>query len=396
MLRKEGKTLKRTEKEFKGMGSNFANKKILIFHSTIAPYRISFFNELYKRFEARVCLYYKNLKSQKFDYDAISQKFQFKPDYFKKSITIKGRSFYFGHKKRILEYNPDVVIVGEYGEGLWSAILTRYIYRKHYKIITICDDSFNMAKECKGVRKVSRNIGIKYLDGIILCNEKVERWYKENFKAKTFVFPIIQDEREFYENRDQIVNEAHKLIKSYNLVGKRIFLYVGRMAPEKNVEYLVKSFLESHKSSPDNVLVLIGGMSKEFPDILSRIQSMIKDANGEEYIYYVGRKEGIELMAWYFAGQILVLPSICEAFGAVVNEALLAGEYAMVSDNAGAVCLINEENGMILDITKPMIDFKEIALRIKPIKEPWEPHKSRMPFLFQDKMILLDEWIRNA
>lgn len=378
------------------MGSNFANKKILIFHSTIAPYRISFFNELYKRFEARVCLYYKNLKSQKFDYDAISQKFQFKPDYFKKSITIKGRSFYFGHKKRILEYNPDVVIVGEYGEGLWSAILTRYIYRKQYKIITICDDSFNMAKECKGVRKVSRNIGIKYLDGIILCNEKVERWYKENFKANTFVFPIIQDEREFYENRDQIVNEAHKLIKSYNLVGKRIFLYVGRMAPEKNVEYLVKSFLESHKSSPDNVLVLIGGMSQKFPDILSRIQSMIKDANGEGYIYYVGRKEGIELKAWYLAGQILVLPSSYEAFGAVVNEALLAGEFAMVSENAGATCLINDENGLILDIRKPIIDFKEITLRIKPISEPWKPHKSRMPFLFQDKMILLDEWIRNV
>ncbi len=378
------------------MGSNFANKKILIFHSTIAPYRISFFNELYKRFEARVCLYYKNLKSQKFDYDAISQKFQFKPDYFKKSITIKGRSFYFGHKKRILEYNPDVVIVGEYGEGLWSAILTRYIYRKQYKIITICDDSFNMAKECKGVRKVSRNIGIKYLDGIILCNEKVERWYKENFKANTFVFPIIQDEREFYENRDQIVNEAHKLIKSYNLVGKRIFLYVGRMAPEKNVEYLVKSFLESHKSSPDNVLVLIGGMSQKFPDILSRIQSMIKDANGEGYIYYVGRKEGIELKAWYLAGQILVLPSSYEPFGAVVNEALLAGEFAMVSENAGATCLINDENGLILDIRKPIIDFKEITLRIKPISEPWKPHKSRMPFLFQDKMILLDEWIRNA
>lgn len=378
------------------MGSNFANKKILIFHSTIAPYRISFFNELYKRFEARVCLYYKNLKSQKFDYDAISQKFQFKPDYFKKSITIKGRCFYFGHKKRILEYNPDVVIVGEYGEGLWSAILTRYIYRKQYKIITICDDSFNMAKECKGVRKVSRNIGIKYLDGIILCNEKVERWYKENFKANTFVFPIIQDEREFYENRDQIVNEAHKLIKSYNLVGKRIFLYVGRMAPEKNVEYLVKSFLESHKSSPDNVLVLIGGMSQKFPDILSRIQSMIKDANGEGYIYYVGRKEGIELKAWYLAGQILVLPSSYEPFGAVVNEALLAGEFAMVSENAGATCLINDENGLILDIRKPIIDFKEITLRIKPISEPWKPHKSRMPFLFQDKMILLDEWIRNA
>lgn len=377
------------------MGSNFANKKILIFHPTIAPYRISFFNELYKRFEARICLYYKNLKSQKFDYDAISQKFQFQPDYFKKNITIKGRNFYFGHKKQILEYNPDIVIVGEYGEGLWGAILTRYIYRKHYKIITICDDSFNVAKECKGVRKVSRDIGIKYIDGVILCNEKVERWYKEKFKVETFVFPIIQDEREFYENKDQIVIKANELVKSYNLVGKRIFLFVGRLALEKNVEYLVKSFLESHNLYPDNVLVLIGGISQKSPEILSRIQSMIKDADGEEYIYYVGRKEGIELKAWYLVGQILVLPSSYEPFGAVVNEALLAGEYAMVSENAGAACLINDKNGMILDITKPIIDFKESTLKIQPISESWKPHESRMPFLFQDKMILLEEWIRN-
>ena len=113
-------------------------------------------------------------------------------------------------------------------------------------------------------------------------------------------------------------------------------------------------------------------------------------------IYYVGRKEGIELKAWYLAGQILVLPSSYEPFGAVVNEALLAGEFAMVSENAGATCLINDENGLILDIRKPIIDFKEITLRIKPISEPWKPHKSRMPFLFQDKMILLDEWIRNV
>ena len=46
-------------------------KKLLIFHPTIAPYRIDFFNELSRAFDTRVCLRYRNLRSQTFDYDKI-------------------------------------------------------------------------------------------------------------------------------------------------------------------------------------------------------------------------------------------------------------------------------------------------------------------------------------
>ena len=187
---------------------------------------------------------------------------------------------------------------------------------------------------------------------------------------------------------------ARKYIADYGLVGKKVFLYVGRMAPEKNVEYLVHSFIESHEMYPDNVLVLIGGASEKNPEVLANVQKMIGDVEGEDYILYVGRKEGIELKAWYFVGQVLVLPSIYDCFGAVVNEALLAGEYVMVSENAGAICLLNNENGEILDISQPLIDFSKIASKVKPIGQIWIPSKSKMPFLFMDKMKLLIEWIR--
>lgn len=368
--------------------------KILIFHPTIAPYRLHFFNELHKKMKVKICLYYPNLKSQTFDYSQISSKFEFEPDYFDKSIKIGNRTIYLGHRQRIHKFNPDIVIVGEYGEGLWSAVLTRLICRKRYKIVTICDDSLKIAEECTGIRKTARNFGVKFIDGIILCNDKVENWYNKNFRIKTFSFPIVQEEGEFRENEQQIVDMARKYIADYGLVGKKVFLYVGRMAPEKNVEYLVHSFIESHEMYPDNVLVLIGGASEKNPEVLVNVQKMIGDVEGEDYILYVGRKEGIELKAWYFVGQVLVLPSIYDCFGAVVNEALLAGEYVMVSENAGAICLLNNENGEILDISQPLIDFSKIASKVKPIGQIWIPSKSKMPFLFMDKMKLLIEWIR--
>ena len=46
-------------------------KRLLIFHPTIAPYRIDFFNDLYRAFDTRVCLQYWNLRDQTFDYEKI-------------------------------------------------------------------------------------------------------------------------------------------------------------------------------------------------------------------------------------------------------------------------------------------------------------------------------------
>lgn len=54
-------------------------KKLLIFHRTIAPYRLDFFNDLYEAFDTKVCLQYKNLQNQKFDYNKILSKMKFYP-----------------------------------------------------------------------------------------------------------------------------------------------------------------------------------------------------------------------------------------------------------------------------------------------------------------------------
>lgn len=65
---------------------------------------------------------------------------------------------------------------------------------------------------------------------------------------------------------------------------------------------------------------------------------------------FTGRLEGLPLYAWYNVADCFVLPSTQEAFGAVTNEALVAGCKCLISELAGSQCLIeNGKNGYTFD-----------------------------------------------
>lgn len=368
-------------------------KKILIFHNTIAPYRIKFFNQLSEKFDAKICLYYENLKDQKFNYDDIRRQFDFYPDYLDGHIKVLSREIYTGHVKRIKKYRPDIVMVPEYGEALWCAVLLKIIMGYQYKIVTICDDSLDYAVNCKGMRKKSRQMAVKFLDGIILCNDEAKQWYDQHYDVNTFTFPIIQDECDYRFNIDNIITNAEKIRIEYNLTGKRVFLYVGRIAPEKNLEYLVASFIEYHKKYPENMLLIVGGAIESCRQYLDEIQNIIHSNHAADYIKCVGRKEGDELKSWYAVGQIFVLPSKSEPFGTVVNEALIMGEYVMVSKHAGSCCLVDKENGEIIDIDCKNIDFTKVSEEVPVLGERIQKRDSKMKLHFDERMEECVKWI---
>lgn len=370
-------------------------KKVIIFHNTIAPYRIKFFNELTKSFNTKVCLYYENLKDQKFDYEAISSQFQFVPDYFDRHIRVLGREFYIGHMKRIKEYNPDIVIVPEYGEALWSAIMLKKLKGYKYKIVTMCDDSLAYAAECSGIRKISRELAIRSIDGIILCNDQAEQWYNEQYNVKTFNFPIIQDEQDYRLNIDSIIDGAKNLHMLYNLTGKRVFLYVGRISPEKNLEYLISSFIADHDKHPENCLFIVGSAIDKCKQYEENIMNLIHSGNAGDYIKCVGRKEGDELKSWYALAQILVLPSKADAFGTVVNEALIMGEYVMVSKYAGSCCLVDNDNGETIDVDERRINLDKSSQKINVLSDEIVVRNSRMTMHFSELFKTLVEWLKQ-
>ena len=83
-------------------------------------------------------------------------------------------------------------------------------------------------------------------------------------------------------------------------------------------------------------------------------------------VLFTGRQEGEALNVWYDLADTLILASYREAFGAVTNEALLAGCYVLVSNRAGSACLVEEGvNGYTFSPTNE----KELAEKMMKVSD---------------------------
>lgn len=337
--------------------SQNVNKKLLIFHPTIAPYRIDFFNDLYKAFDTRVCLQYWNLRDQTFDYEKIYAKFAFEPYYLKEWLKLGERSIWGGTWKHLDEFQPDVVLVSEYGITALMVLLHRFFKRKQYKVVSICDDSYNMLadkNEFSALHRMARRIVVPRLDDLVLVEPKAEEWYLQHY-GKGFCFPIIKKEEAARADYARVMEQSAELRKEYALEDKTVFLFVGRLVDLKNVDTAIRAFSRLNQSTHAFVVVGDGPKREDWEAFARELKANV---------LFVGRLEGDALNVWYNVADIFVLPSYQEAFGAVTNEALLAGCYALVSNKAGSSCLIEEGvNGYTFS---PM-DVEELATRMSEV-----------------------------
>ena len=115
------------------------------------------------------------------------------------------------------------------------------------------------------------------------------------------------------------------------------FLFIGRLAKEKNVEMLVDLFneLDEHK------LAIIG---------TGPLETILK-SKAKENITFKGQIENQYLQKCFETNDVLILTSIAEPWGLVIEEALYFGIPVMISSNCGASVLINEGvNGYIVNL----------------------------------------------
>ncbi len=333
--------------------------KLLIFHPTIAPYRIDLFNDLSKAFQTRICLRYWNLRDQTFDYQKIYTRFQFRPVYLKELFRFRGRSFSWGYWKQLDDYQPDLVLTEEFGLGTIRVLLHRYWKRKKYKVVTLCDDSYDMIvgkNDFSWWHRMARRYIAPRLDDIIVVNPQVRDWYQEHY-GKGYFLPIIQEEGYARMRYRKVLERVHVLQQRYSLDRKKVFLFVGRLVALKNVKTVLRAF--ARLDPKKNLLVIVG----DGPE-MNHLQLLAKQFNVQ--VRFTGRLEGDALNAWYNVADVFILPSYLEAFGAVTNEALLAGCYVLVSQKAGSSCLVVEgENGY----TFQPDDVDELVWKMKTVSQ---------------------------
>lgn len=113
-------------------------------------------------------------------------------------------------------------------------------------------------------------------------------------------------------------------------------LYVGRLAPEKNVDLLVRLALELARDAPRTKLVLVGdGPARR------RLEREIP------WAVFAGQQIGEDLATHYASADVFVFPSLTDTFGNVVPEAMASGLPVVAFDRGAARELVVDEGRVV-------------------------------------------------
>lgn len=125
------------------------------------------------------------------------------------------------------------------------------------------------------------------------------------------------------------------LKREFGLEHNLVVGFVGRLAKEKGLEYLLRAIPAVLSECPDARFVLVG----EGPE-RGRVERLIAEGHLEETVFLAGRRS--DLANVYASFDIFVLPSVVEGMPLVVLEAMAAGK-PMVATRVGAIPKVVED-----------------------------------------------------
>jgi glycosyltransferase involved in cell wall biosynthesis len=330
--------------------------KILFFQPYLAPYRIDFFNELSKLNNVKVIFAFPNDPLQNYETKKLIERVKFKYDYNLNGYKFFARFYALNRQIRFRLFHyiktekPNVLLSHEFGYITIMSLLLSKISSRNIKFFVTTDDSYQTIKDSKAIRKIVIKIITKFIDGIIVVNPDTKKWYVTNTQVlddSVFYLPIITHSGNFIQQLKEAMNKSFENIIKYDLNDKKILLFVGRIVKEKGVDLLLNVFKKIIDEKA--VLIIVGSNDGNFGSKKSSFID-INQYKTDNRVIFTDRLDSDDLYSFYNLSSCLVLPSIYEPFGAVVSEALNAGNIVLCSKFAGSSILIKEnENGLLFN-----------------------------------------------
>jgi glycosyltransferase involved in cell wall biosynthesis len=128
-------------------------------------------------------------------------------------------------------------------------------------------------------------------------------------------------------------------------LSKPYFLFVGSNEPRKNLERMMRAYLQYHKasSSPSDLIIVGTDQWGGF-----NIRGFIEDNDLKSSVHVIGKADDSTLRTLYSNAQAVLLVSLYEGFGLPLVEAMQWG-IPLIASNTSSVAEIAGDAGLLVD-----------------------------------------------
>lgn len=246
--------------------------------------------------------------------------------------------------------------------GLLSLVLKK-TFGIPYIVTAHGGDIDKMAKKNKWIRKFTFVI-LEEAAHVIAVGEELAETIKKDFSIPNDKITVMSMgvNRKVFKEGDQakVRNDLNIPLEPY------IFLFVGNLIKEKGVSELINAFQKLNE--PNSLLYIIG--SQKSSQFVVQLYTEVKP-DFKNKIHFMNPIPQNELVKWFQASNVFVLPSYLEGFGLVALESLACKVPVIASRVGGLAHLLTNGVGHFI---KPQ-DSESLYLEMnKALNTPREQY----------------------
>ncbi len=266
-------------------------------------------------------------------------------------------------RKFIKSWNLEVIHSHhEFGIGIMARLLAKELniplvhtlhtmYEDNLEIMT----KGHFEKTSKKLLEEFTNIFCdKTCNELIVPTTKVYSLLKDKygFTRNIHIIPSgIETERFYIENLDmKLVDQIKKEIGIKK--SDRVLVYLGRIGPEKSIDFLIKAMPKLLKKNKNIKLLIVGPGPEE-----KNLQKLAKQLNVDKECIFTGGVHWEDVPYYYACGEILVTASTYETQGLTLVEGMATSLAPVcINDPALISCVTDKINGLVFNNEEEYID----------------------------------------
>ena len=268
-----------------------------------------------------------------------------------------------GISRVLKELNPDIVIL----TGWQSKMLIQagWAARK-LKVPAIMRGESNALRHRQWFKRLFHGLYLNRFDGFLTIGKSNRQFYLNNGITADLLYdaPYFVDNARFLASIEGKTLELGKKRQSLSIDPHAFcFVYSGKLEEKKNVVSLMQCFAKLYKIKKDVHFLMMGD-----GELRAELESLIAKFNLP--VTMTGFVNQSEIPSLYAIGNCFLLGSdYGETWGLVVNEAMICGLPAIVSDRVGcgSDLIIEGETGYVYPFTD---SDKLVELMLKMAENP--------------------------